>query len=261
MPISITSGVYKDRYTVEQLPAAFPIDPTTVAGVQPVGQSGYNLTFSDEFNGSSLDLTKWDWAYPDWPRFNAQDPGGRYTNSNNANCYAQDYVSVSGGSCILRADNTSTIAGLPYTAGMISSLPSYNALYGYMECRARLPVFPGYLWPAIWMSSSDYDTWPPEIDVMEAGLVGGYNIYQIATYLPGDSFSAQPNTGIDITKWSVYGCSWTPTAVTFYYNGTQVGSTTKTPTSNQYLLVDMAAVWGATFTSATMEIDYVRYWQ
>lgn len=261
MVLTISGVASRDRNTVEPSQAAFPIDPTSPAGVQPVGRSGYTLTFSDEFNGSSLDRAKWDIAYPDWPRFNSQVPGGRFTNTGNANCYDAAHISVAGGSCMLTAEKVQTISGLPYTSGMLSSLPSYAPKYGYAEVRMRLPSMPKGLWPAAWMSCSNFDQWPPEIDFMEAGLTGGgINLNNV--YLSGDSYKGSVS-GVDFSAWHTFGCAWTASAVTFYLDGSQTNTTPKTPNTQQYLILDLAVdnAQGATFTSATMEIDYVRYWQ
>jgi hypothetical protein len=221
-----------------------------------VGQSGYTLTFSDEFNGARLDPAKWDYAYPNWPNFTSQNPGGRFTNTNNNNCFDNAHVALSGGSCILTAEKVSTITGLPYTSGMISSFPSYTPKYGYM---VRIPSFPTDLWPAVWMSCSDYNTWPPEIDVMEAGLTNpGDNLNNV--YLPGSSYKGT-KTGVDFSAWHTFGASWAAGGVKFYMDGTQTNTTTLSPATQQYLMVDLAVSVGASFTSATMEVDYVRYWQ
>lgn len=244
---------------MEPVLAVFPIDATSPTGVQPVGQTGYTLTFSDEFNGASLDPAKWDYAYPNWPRFTSQDPGGRFTNTSNANCYDAAHVTLAGGSCILKAEKVSTITGLPYTSGMISSLPSYTPKYGYMEARLRIPSFPSGLWPAAWTACSNFDTWPPEIDFMEAGLTGaGINLNNV--YLPGSTYKGSVN-GVDFSAWHTFGCSWTGTKTTFFLDGTQTNTTTMTPSTNQYLMVDLAVSVGASFSTATMEVDYVRYWQ
>lgn len=256
---AITGFTRKDKNTVEPTLAAFPVDPTTPAGVQPVGGSGLTLTFSDEFNGSSVDLNKWDYAYPDWPRFNAQTPGGRYTNTDNANCYDLAHIAVGNGSCVLTAERVSTIAGLPYTSGMLSSLPSYTPKYGFAETRLRMSSMPANTWPAAWMSCSVYNQWPPEIDYMETGLVGNtVNLNNV--YLDGSSYKGEV-PGVDFTEWHTFGMLWTPSGVTFYLDGVQTNTTTASPNAEQYLILNLAVSNGANFTSSSMEIDYIRYWQ
>lgn len=239
---------------------AFPVDPATTPGQQPVGQTGYTLSFSDEFTGSSLDTAKWDTAYPDWPRFNAQSPGGRFTNTDNANVYASDHVAVSGGLCTLTCEDTETVSGLPYTSGMLSSYPVFTQQYGYFETRCRITSVPTGIWPASWMSCSDYDDWPPEIDYFEN--FWQTNTYENNVYLPGGGLVHHATPSADVTAFQVYGCKWTPSGVWFYLNGTQTSTTSSSPATEQYLIVNLAAREPASpvFTSATMEIDYVRAW-
>lgn len=257
---TISSVRWHDRNTVDPIPAVFPVDASTPAGVQPVGQSGYTLTFSDEFNGAAIDPAKWDYAYPDWPRFNSQNPGGRYTNTSNVNCYDLGHVALSGGSCILTAEKVSTITGLPYTSGMLSSLPSYTPKYGFMESRIRMSGMPNGVWPAAWTSCSLYDQWPPEIDYLEAGNVSATeNLNNV--YSPGSNTYFGTVPGVDFTAWHTFAANWQPAGVTFYLDGVQTNTTTLSPSTPQYLILNLGVLGVPSFTSATMEVEYIRYWQ
>lgn len=52
----------------------------------------------------------------------------------------------------------------PWAVGYVSSVEHFK--YGYLEVEFTLPMGARNLWPAIWLT--DCDTWPPEIDIMEA---------------------------------------------------------------------------------------------
>ena len=114
------------------------------------------LTFSDEFDGTSLDTSKWHTRYI-W--------GGGTVN------YLNDEVErftdngthvVSNGTLQLIAKKTST--GTGYESGMIRS--ACYQQYGYFEARIKMPNFLGE-WPTFWLASQD-TVWPPEIDIIEA---------------------------------------------------------------------------------------------
>lgn len=52
----------------------------------------------------------------------------------------------------------------PWAIGYVSS--TEHIKYGYLEAEFTLPIGARNLWPAIWLT--DCETWPPEIDIMEA---------------------------------------------------------------------------------------------
>jgi beta-glucanase (GH16 family) len=272
----ITITGIRDAASFVTGPADPLIDPDTAVGQQPVGQTGRTLVMSEEFNGAmvvddtNLGLVhfrdggaQWATWYPDWPRFNAQDPGGNHTNTNDASYFTTSQVSLSGGACVLTSVKTQTVAGLPYTSGMITSMPSLTPQYGYTEARMKFSAMFTGMWGGGWMSCSDFDAWPPEIDYFEyfAGDPGyGNNVY-----MPdGDPGFHNLNAhSIDALNWHVYGCDWQPSGVTFYLDGVQTSTTTKSPGTEQYLIFDMGnnAAANPTYTTSTMLIDYVRFWQ
>lgn len=51
----------------------------------------------------------------------------------------------------------------PYSVGYISSIETIK--YGHLTVDFKLPIGM-HLWPAVWLT--DVNTWPPEIDIMEA---------------------------------------------------------------------------------------------
>src|SRR6478609_11172310 len=127
MAITITGIKRKDRNTVEGTTL---IDPDTTPGVQPVGQTGYTLTMSEEFNGTMVvdDSTngivhfrpggmQWATWYPNWTNFTSQSPGGNHTNTGYESYYATSKVTTSGGALQLACDKQTTVSGLTYTAG------------------------------------------------------------------------------------------------------------------------------------------------
>ena len=52
---------------------------------------------------------------------------------------------------------------IPYSVGLVTSYESYG--YGFYEFEVELPYGSG-LWPSVWLSC--VNSWPPEIDILEA---------------------------------------------------------------------------------------------
>lgn len=263
MAITITGVVTKDRNTVE--PGLTLVDPTSPANVQPVGQSGWTLQFSDEFNGNSVDRLKWDSLYPNWPNFTSQNPGGNRTNTNNDNYYNDNNVALDGSSNLVLTmqPDTATYPGLHYKSGMLQSLKSYTVSAGcYVEARLRIPNLYDVIWPAAWMSNSAYATWPPEIDFFEHyGQGSGTYLNTYLTESNNDLFNQ--STPSDITIYHTYAVKWNTNSTQFYIDGSLIRTANLTLPGSQYLILNLAARTGqgAPGGNPTMLVDYIRAWR
>ena len=128
-------------------------------------QSGeWKLVWSDEFDGKSLDYSKWE------AEVNAFGGGNQelqmYTDR-------KENLRVENGHLVLEArKERCDIAGTvrDYSSARIRSKHRGDWKYGKFEVRAKLPAGQG-VWPAIWMLPTDevYGTWAlsGEIDIME----------------------------------------------------------------------------------------------
>ncbi len=142
-----------------------------------VADNGWELVWSDEFEGDALDLTKWTPEESCW--------GG---GNNERQCYTarEANVSVEDGFLYLKArkeeftgpDRPPEIAldpnpqvTQPYTSGKVRTLGLHSWKYGRIEARAKVPKGQG-TWVAFWMmpEKAVYGGWPlsGEIDIMEA---------------------------------------------------------------------------------------------
>ena len=111
-------------------------------------------TWSDEFDGSALDTTKWVPSFTNNPT------------NNSLHAYRPSQVSVSNGSLVITSENKPT-GGLPYLSGLVTS--TNRQQYGRFEVRGDLPTSRG-MWPAIWLlPDTQQYPWPSqgEIDIME----------------------------------------------------------------------------------------------
>jgi beta-glucanase (GH16 family) len=239
----------------------------------------WTMIFDDEFDGSSLDSSKW---APGWY---ASDPATSITDPVNpsAACLNPANVSVVGGSLRLAMTSGSCTSesgmSYSYATGQVTTAPSggtagtlFDYLHGYMEARVFLPGS-GSIdnWPAFWATgvvTGTPNTWPAtgEIDVME-GLGGGsYGHWHGPT--PGspgtdDSFGVSPASPSSFTGWHVYGATWTPSGITWYYDGVDIGSGTPAQATStpMYILLGNQANTSGPATPGIEQVDYVRVWQ
>lgn len=219
------------------------------------------LVFADEFEGTTLDTSKWIDSYPD----------GQRTHSNNEKqFYATDGYRVRGGKLFLRAEKKPQ-GGLPYTSGMICSYGKFSQTYGRFEIRARFPKGKG-LWPAFWLLPAS-KKWPPEIDILE---ILGHDLNTI--YFTNHWRNAEgrvPNEqgllrGVDFSKeFHTITLDWTPEFLAWSVDGTERFRTRNHVPQEPMFVVANLAVGGdwPGFPDATtpfpseMEIDYIRVWK
>lgn len=143
------------------------IDPTIAeppSAVADVPESDWALVWSDEFDGSAIDSSKWT------HEINCEGGGNQ-----ERQCYTDDPANsfVSDGILNIVAMPTPADSGLPlpYTSARLNTRYKADFTYGRFEMRAKMPFGQG-TWPAFWMLPTDevYGGWPRsgEIDIMEA---------------------------------------------------------------------------------------------
>lgn len=214
--------------------------------------------FSDEFSGTALDGSKWN---PNW--LGCSGCVTPPVNSAEEAAYSPSQVSVGGGYLHLKAIQQSTTVNgktYPYVSGLVESNGKAQFTYGAFEARIYTPASGTQIanWPAFW---TDGQNWPAdgEMDVME-GLSGSacYHFHSSA----GGPGGCAPGS---YTGWHTYGAEWKQGAVTYYYDGKQVGQITSGITSApMYLILNNAVsstYGGPTQVPADMMVDYVRVWQ
>ena len=131
---------------------------------------GWALVWSDEFDGTSLDESKWEVQIGDGCAEGICGWGnGEFQN------YTRENLTVGEGT--LKITARQSIAQTPggpdttYSSSRIRTLGKGDWTYGRFEVKAKLPTGQG-LWPAIWLlfSEDTYGGWAAsgEIDIMEA---------------------------------------------------------------------------------------------
>lgn len=243
------------------------IDPNNLAGTA-------TLTFSDEFNGQTLDTAKWGTGYP-WGAANgstnaANNEAQWYINADYAPTANLGTYTVGNGVLDIEqapadAATQSLINGYEYTSGMVNTDKSFSQTYGYFEMRADIPEAPG-MWPAFWLLPTG-GGWPPELDVME---VFGYAPDSLVTSVHWDENGHQlVNKDTDVPGLSsggmhTYGVDWQPDTITWYLDGQEVFEAPTPADMHQpmYMLANLAAggEWAGPPDGSTnnMLIDYIR---
>jgi len=130
-------------------------------------KAAYSLVWSDEFDGTGLDVSSWSyetgygdfgWGNDEWQLYTS-DPSNISVSSGNLEISAQ---CASPPACGKR---NGTI-----TSARINTLNKFSFKYGKVEARLKPPVGKG-AWPAFWMLGANYPAvgWPfsGEMDVVE----------------------------------------------------------------------------------------------
>ncbi|HEX6818804.1 MAG TPA: glycoside hydrolase family 16 protein [Ktedonobacterales bacterium] len=222
---------------------------------------GWTLIWWDEFDGTSLDATKWTVV--------SDAPGG-YQHCclrNTLNAWAPDDISLVNGSLRLTTERRS-FQGHAYTSGALATKGKFDFLHGRVDIRARLPKGNG-LWPAFWLLPSDFQGSgyaPYEVDVAEALGQWPHTDFMVA-WVGSQRTGYCEDDGPDFTAgYHVFTFIWTATAITWQIDGTQRCSfTTGVPTARMELVLStsIGGSWPVPPDASTVlpqytDLDYVR---
>jgi len=131
--------------------------------VTPTSYPGKTLVWAEEFDGSSLSSSSWNY-----------ETGATGWGNNELQFYRNDpsNVRVDNGRMIITA-RKEQFGGAEYTSARVTTKGKREFQYGRIDIRAKLPKGQG-LWPALWMLGANISQvgWPAcgETDIME--LIG-----------------------------------------------------------------------------------------
>lgn len=238
---TITAAVLKTDGTTQVVSGTFKIASTTTTLPPPSG----TLRFSDEFNGSSLDTTKWS------PWYGA-GYGGNGVRQPSA-------LSVSNGSLAI----TAKMVNGKIESGGISQKANYK--YGRYEFRVRTERDPTGTMSGIVMTWPQYQ-WSPEFtenDMYETGPSTARNPFTTFIHY-GRSYTTQKfyRHYVDATQWHTVVMDWRGGSLKIYRDGALVWTLTDTyaiPDVLHHLNVQLDARYTRTLTTPVrMYVDYVR---
>lgn len=207
---------------------------------------------------------------------NSYSHGRSLPSNNEAEYYADPAVgpnpfSVQNGALTITARPTKPgeqAGGLPYTSGMITTENSFAQNQGYFEIRAQTPSTKGF-WAAFWMLPEG-GAGNPELDVLEQpNNLGSSSYWSYANFGDANKGGGSNDTGQELSAgYHRYGLMWTPTAITYYFDGQQIGQSFPPPAgyASKMFLIANLAVGGAGgwpgqpvgTPTAEYKIDYIR---
>jgi beta-glucanase (GH16 family) len=248
----------------------------------PGGEPGeWTLVWSDEFDGTALDGTKWSVMTGD-----GCDLGICGWGNGELQWYQDRNLVVTGGVLTITARRES-VGMKSYTSARLRTAGKGDWKYARVEARARLPEGQGF-WPAIWMLPTDnvYGGWAAsgEIDIME--LLGHEPATIHGTIHYGGEWPNNQQTGTSFTLASgtfsedfhVFALEWEEGVIRWYVDGELYQTVTQWSTAgfqfpapfNQrfHLLVNLAVggSWPGAPDETTvfpqeMVVDWIRVYQ
>jgi beta-glucanase (GH16 family) len=198
---------------------------TTIPSPEPLpigGPEGYELVWSDEFDGDEINPENWTWETGGWGWGNGE---GQYYTDRPINSRVQN------GLLVIEL-HQEKFENSYYTSARLVSQDLQEFQYGYIEGRIKVPAGGG-LWPAFWMLGEDFyrnpadpfdANWPEagEIDIME--YVGNKPQVVIGTvhgpgYAGAAGFSKWNPQDFPIADdWHTYAILWDETGIEFYFD-------------------------------------------
>lgn len=176
----------------------------------------WKLIFYDEFNGNSIDASKWVTYYP--YAGNGECEFCR-THGNEGQIYKDENIIVNNGTLklIAKRENASWFGQTrEYTSGMIHSTNSFKFLYGKFEMRGKIPYGMGF-WPAFWLYGDEGN----EIDIFEFGCQRPNILYTNVHKNGSDSSSGF--MGSDFSNaFHIYTVEWSPSKIIFKVDGSEI---------------------------------------
>ncbi len=231
----------------------------------------WNIVWSDEFNGTSVDPKVWTYDL-------GNGSGGWGNNELEYYTSRPQNVSVSGGLLHITARHED-YNGYHYTSARLKTQGLFSRTYGRFEFRAKLPEGVGF-WPALWLLGTNISSvgWPAcgEVDVVESK---GSNPSVVAGSLHwgGDTTKSYTLPGGTVTDFHNYVFEWTPTAMNWFVDGLLYQNQTNKPSlpfNHPFFLILNLAIGGnylgnpstntinagSTFPNE-MQLDYLRIYE
>lgn len=261
--------------------AAKPKPPAADAcGARPAKRTGgwYSCTFIDNFNGTSLDRSR-------WTGHQFYGAGNRCVLDND------DTIAVSGGTLRLSAVKATGANACPvrpdgtqgaYSSGWVSTYGAWSQQYGRYEARMKVQAtsLPGlhegfWMWPDA-RYGSDTD-WPitGEIDIAETysekpHLAVPFLHYSDDAKGPVDGLNTAWNCRTTRGEWHNYALEWTADRLEIFVDGKScLVNTAGAPTFRKRFIIAFTQLLGANTNDydgrvplpATMQVDWVKAWQ
>ena len=255
----------------------------------------WNLVWSEEFEGTKLDRTKWNyitgngfWSGGSWISGWGNNEKEYYTDREKNIKVADGKLTLTALKESYKGEAAGSQTSFDYTSGKIVSKDLFNKKYGRFEFRAKLPVGKG-MWAAWWMLPQEdvYGGWATsgEIDILE-GFGSKPNVASGALHY-GSVWPKNVNThdkielSTSVAEYHDYALEWLPGEIRWYVDGKlyqiqnkwysrngneALNYTYPAPFDQAFYMILNVAVGGwfdgdpdkNTNFPQTMEVDYIR---
>ena len=211
-----------------------PASPAPRKSAQASKDACWQLVWNDEFEGDSVDTSKWDFEIgngffdyknhvwvPGWGNEELQ----YYTREADNVCVKDSLLTIR---AIKRSLHGCGCTSAKMTTRRRDGAPLFTKLYGRSEIRAKVPHGKG-LWPALWMLPFEeaYGAWAAsgEIDIME--VVGERPTEYLGTIHFGSTFPKRSlvthvhklPAGDTVGAFHVYAVEWEPDEIRWLVDG------------------------------------------
>ena len=239
-----------------------------------IPEEAYTLVWSDEFNGETIDESKW----------NFEIGNGNWGWGNGEHqYYREENASIENGKLVIEARNEN-YGGFDYTSARMQTRNKGDWLYGKITASIKVPNAGG-TWPAFWMmpTNSVYGGWPHsgEIDIMEHYGCDSGDVHATVhntTFnwnggTPPTSYSTYTNATSEFHEYTV---EWSENELKFSVDGNPIGSyynensgSEQWPYDKEFYVILNLAI-GSHFMPCNTEnnlfpqryeVDYVRVYQ
>ena len=251
-----------------------------------VDLSDFNLVFTEEFDGTTLDRGRWKTSLPWGPDQIINQEQQYFVNlfgSSNPVDYdpfvfTGDTLQITG--IPTPVDQLEAANGQPYLSGVLTTADVFEMTYGYVEMRAKFASGDGML-STFYLFNQNFYKNKPEIDIAEYIGARPDKVYQ--TYHYYDSNRARTSSGekhssptMETTAnqnlsddFHTYSVLWEPELVIWYIDGVEVRRLEGVRVSDEPMNIVTQLVMGSVWIGdpdpasvpAVMEIDYIRAYQ
>ncbi len=214
--------------------------------------------WSDEFNGTKLDITKWKLGWPNrWKTVNTLDN-----------------IEVKNGSLFIKAKTKDGI----HSTSMITTEGIFERSYGYWEVSVRFTDLPG-TWSDFWLYTRKMypEKLGAEIDIFEHRLLNYDSslIPDIVSY--GVHYNGYGEDGFckggkiqlnRIEGWHIFGLRATKDGYIWFLDGVKVAAVSPTTAEPLFMILSTEIMdwnWAGrtlkSYDNVMMEVDYIRFYE
>ncbi len=255
----------------------------------------WTLAWSDEFDGDTLDRSKWDFRLNFWGKpFAGYTDEGVVVRDGCVELHRVERDGVYVSPQLQTGENSFDVPKKAQTRGISGGFAEttdiwplgelkpmkFSHTYGYYECRCKLQRYPREMWSAFWLQSPSIGTAYDaayagiECDIMEhpddgfytcGNIMGGYG----AQFREEGRRHAIP-TGEGEGGWHRFGLLWDEDGYVFYHNGEEISRATGTVSRVPEFILLTTEVMGhrtgkpvkvdGKFIDDAFIVDYVRVW-